>query len=148
MGGPALQPIVAPRTLDIGARGRTIAAPAGIPARREEWAEEKAMPHYMFRASYTKEGMAGVLKEGAASRMEAVRKLAKSAGGSLETAYWAFGSDDFLAIVELPDNSAAAALATKVARSGTASISTTVLLTAEDMDAARGLDVSYRAPGT
>jgi uncharacterized protein with GYD domain len=105
------------------------------------------MPHYMFRASYSKEGLQGVLKEGAASRLEVVRKLAESLGGTLETAYWAFGQDDFIAIMELPDNAAAAAGASTVASSGTASLTTTVLLTAADVDAARGRTATYRKPG-
>lgn len=105
------------------------------------------MPHYMFRASYSREGIQGVMKEGAASRTEVVRKLAESLGGSMEVAYWAFGEDDFITIVELPDNAAAVAAATTVAASGVGGISTTVLLTAEDVDAARGRKATYRAPG-
>jgi uncharacterized protein with GYD domain len=105
------------------------------------------MPHYMFRASYSREGIQGVLKEGAASRVTVVRKLAESLGGSLESAYWAFGEDDFIAIVELPDNAAAAAAATTVAASGVGSVGTTVLLTAAEVDEARSRSVSYRAPG-
>jgi uncharacterized protein with GYD domain len=105
------------------------------------------MPHYMFRASYTREGLAGVLKEGGTARLGAIEKLAQSVGGSCETAYWTFGCDDFVAIMELPDNSSAAALATKVAAAGTASISTTVLLTAAELDEAAGIDVEYRPPG-
>jgi uncharacterized protein with GYD domain len=105
------------------------------------------MPHYMFQASYSREGLQGVLKEGAASRVEVVRKLATSLGGSLETAYWAFGDVDFIAIVELPDNAAAAAAASRVVAAGVGSVKTTVLLTASDVDAARGRTVEYRAPG-
>jgi uncharacterized protein with GYD domain len=105
------------------------------------------MPHYMFQASYSREGIQGVIKEGAASRVGVVRKLAESLGGSLESAYWAFGEDDFIAIVELPDNAAAAAAATTVAASGVGSVSTTVLLTAAEVDEARSRSVSYRAPG-
>lgn len=105
------------------------------------------MPHYMFRASYSKEGIDGVLKEGAASRLGVVRKLAQSLGGSMEVAYWAFGEHDFITIMELPDNAAAVAAATTVAASGVGSISTTVLLTADEVDEARGRRADYRAPG-
>jgi len=110
-------------------------------------AEEEAMPHYMFRASYTREAMQGVMKEGAASRIEVVRKLVESLGGSMEVGYWAFGDEDFITIAELPDNAAAVAAATTVAAAGVGSISTTVLLTAEEVDAARGRKAAYRAPG-
>lgn len=105
------------------------------------------MPHYMFKASYSKEGMEGVLKEGAASRIDAVGKLFESLGGSMVASYWAFGEDDFITIGELPDNAAAAAAATTVAATGVGSISTTVLLTAADIDDARGRSAEYRHPG-
>lgn len=105
------------------------------------------MPHYLFRASYTTEGLRGVLKEGAASRVGTVQTLAQSLGGRMETCYWAFGSDDFIMIAELPDNQAAAAAATTVGASGAASVTTTVLLTADEIDEARGRRGAYRAPG-
>lgn len=105
------------------------------------------MPHYMFRASYSQAGLQGVLKEGAASRTAVVQALCESLGGRLILNYWAFGGDDFVAIVELPDDEAAAAAAMTVAASGVGSISTTVLLTAEQVDAARSRRPTYRAPG-
>jgi uncharacterized protein with GYD domain len=105
------------------------------------------VPHFLFRSRYTREGLQGVLKEGAESRMRVVRDLFSSLGGSLETAYWTFGDDDFIAIGDLPDNAAAAAAASRVAASGVGSISTTVLLTAAEIDEARGRTVTYRAPG-
>jgi uncharacterized protein with GYD domain len=105
------------------------------------------MPHYLIRASYTREGIQGILKEGAAARVEAVRQTAASLGGSVESVYWAFGEDDYLTILELPDNAAAAALASAVAASGIASVRTTVLLTAAEVDEARGRSVAYRPPG-
>jgi uncharacterized protein with GYD domain len=101
----------------------------------------------MFRASYTQQGIQGVLKEGAAARIEVVNKLAESLGGRCIASYWAFGPDDFITIFELPDNAAAAAGATRVAATGTASISTTVLLTAADVDEAIARSVTYRPPG-
>lgn len=105
------------------------------------------MAHYLFRASYSQAGIQGVLKEGAASRTAVVSRLCESLGGRLVANYWAFGSDDFIAIVELPDDEAAAAAAMTVASSGVGSISTTVLLTGEQVDAARARQVTYRAPG-
>ena len=105
------------------------------------------MPHYLFRARYTQQGIQGILEEGAASRVTAVEELVASVGGRVEAAYWAFGDDDYILIAELPGNGAAAALASRVAASGVGGISTTVLLTAADIDEARGLTVNYRAPG-
>jgi uncharacterized protein with GYD domain len=109
--------------------------------------EEDAMAHFLIRASYTPEGLQGVLKEGAASRLDAVQKLASSLGGSVEAAYWAFGEDDFISILELPDNAAAAAAASTVSASGAVKITTVVLLTAADVDEARSRSASYRPPG-
>jgi uncharacterized protein with GYD domain len=106
------------------------------------------MPHYLFRASYTRQGLEGVMKDGGPKRLAAVEALCASLGGRVESAYWAFGDDDFVLIAELPDNAAAAAAAATVGLSGAVSIHTTVLMTAADIDAARGRTASYRAPGT
>jgi uncharacterized protein with GYD domain len=103
--------------------------------------------HYLFRAHYSQAGIQGVLKEGAASRIKAVSDLAASVGGRVETAYWAFGDDDFILIADMPSNAAAAAVATRVSASGAAGVTTTVLLTAAEVDEARGLGVTYRPPG-
>jgi uncharacterized protein with GYD domain len=105
------------------------------------------MPYYMFRASYSQAGLQGLIKEGAASRTAVVSKLCEGAGGRLVANYWAFGSDDFISIVELPDDVSAAAAAMTVGASGVGSITTTVLLTGEQVDAARAIQVPYRAPG-
>jgi uncharacterized protein with GYD domain len=105
------------------------------------------MAHYMFRASYTQSGVQGLIKEGGTARAAVVEKLIASMGGRLETAYWAFGSDDFIGIAELPGNEAAAAVALTVSASGAVSVTTTVLLTAAEVDAAVGRKPEYRAPG-
>jgi uncharacterized protein with GYD domain len=109
--------------------------------------EEGVMGHYLFRSSYTQAGVQGVLNDGAASRIAAVEEAAKSVGGRVETAYWSFGAEDFVLIADLPDNAAAAALSLRVSATGTSAVSTTVLLTAAELDAARGLEVRFRPPG-
>lgn len=105
------------------------------------------MGFYLFRASYTQKGIEGVLKEGGTARSAAVEKLVASIGGRLECAYWAFGADDFIAIAELPDNAAAVRLAATVGATGTVSVTTTVLLTAAEVDEAVSRRADYRAPG-
>jgi len=105
------------------------------------------MPRYMFTASYTVDGLKGIRAEGGSARLTAVEKLFESLGGKVEAAYWSFGHTDFICIAELPDNSAAAAAATSVAAAGVASVQTTVLLSADDIDAAVGRSTEYRAPG-
>jgi uncharacterized protein with GYD domain len=103
--------------------------------------------HYLFRASYTREGLQGLLEEGAASRKQAIEAVFASLGGKLDHMYWTFGDADVVVFGDLPDNAAAAALSTRVTASGAAAVSTTVLLTAADVDRARELQVDYRAPG-
>jgi uncharacterized protein with GYD domain len=105
------------------------------------------MAHYLFSASYTPAGLTGLMKEGASSRIKALQDAAGSLGGKIEAMYWSFGKSDVILIVELPDNVAAAAISTTVAAAGVAHILTTVLLTADEVDKARALHPSYRAPG-
>jgi uncharacterized protein with GYD domain len=105
------------------------------------------MPHYLFRASYSAQGIQGIMKEGPTARVTAIETLAASAGGRLLAAYWAFGDDDFVMILELPDNTAAMAISAHVAASGVVEITTTVLLTAAEAEAAMNRSVSYRVPG-
>lgn len=106
------------------------------------------MGHYLIRASYTQQGIQGVLKEGGTARANYVKGLVESLGGSVEVAYWALGADDFILVAELADNATAAAISTRVSASGAASVSTTPLLTPADIDAAAAINVEYRPPGS
>lgn len=54
-----------------------------------------------------------------------------SVGGRLEAFYFAFGDTDLYLIAEMPDHSAAVAVALTVAQSGKASTDTVVRLTPE-----------------
>jgi uncharacterized protein with GYD domain len=101
----------------------------------------------MLCASYTTEGIKGVLKDGGTSRQDAIGKLLADMGGSLESFYFAFGDDDVYVIAELPDNVSAAAIALAVGSSGAVRVKTCVLLTAEEIDRAAHMKVDYRAPG-
>jgi uncharacterized protein with GYD domain len=105
------------------------------------------MAKYLFHGSYTQAGIQGVLKDGGTGRRRAVDALAESVGGSVESMYWAFGEDDFYVVADLPSHAAAAALTAATAAAGAVTISTVVLLTAEDMDKAITLHPAYRAPG-
>jgi uncharacterized protein with GYD domain len=102
---------------------------------------------YLITGSYTQAGITGVIAEGGSGRREAVRKLAESVGGKLESFYWGFGKDDFHIVVDLPSAEAAAAIGMTVGAAGSATLRTTVLLTAEQVDVAAKLSPSYRAPG-
>ncbi len=68
------------------------------------------MPKYLFNASYTLEGVRGLMKEGGSARKAVVERAIKSLGGSLESMYFAFGDADAVLIADLPDNATAAAV--------------------------------------
>ena len=65
----------------------------------------------------------------------------------MESFYYAFGEHDAYIISELPDDISAAAVGLRVNSTGLVSISTTVLLSPEDIDAASKKSINYRAPG-
>jgi uncharacterized protein with GYD domain len=106
------------------------------------------MPKYLVEASYTREGVAGVLAKGGSSRREAVQHTIEGMGGQLECFYFAFGDRDAFAIVDAPDDEAAAAVVMAVNGSGAVMARTTVLLTPEQIDEAAKRSVDYRPPGS
>ena len=105
------------------------------------------MPKYMVKASHTVDGVKGLLKEGGTSRRATMQKLIQDLGGTLETFYYAFGADDAYIIADMPDPESMAAVSLAVNASGAVQISTTVLMTPEQMDAAARKTVDYRPPG-
>jgi uncharacterized protein with GYD domain len=105
------------------------------------------MPKYLLKLSFTSEGAKGILEEGGSPRRKVAERLATSVGGRLETFYFAFGKDDVYALMELPDDASAAAVSLNIAASGAARVTTTVLVTAEEMDAAVKEHPQYRPPG-
>ncbi|MEE8518351.1 MAG: GYD domain-containing protein [Dehalococcoidia bacterium] len=106
------------------------------------------MPKYLIRASYTTEGIRGLLKEGGTGRRASLEKAMASIGGTLESMYFAFGEDDAVLIVDAPDNaSVAAAVLAAGATGSVANLNTTVLLTPEEMDEATKKSVAYSPPG-
>ncbi len=105
------------------------------------------MPKFLFTGSYTPEGAQGVLAEGGTKRREATERLVASLGGTVESYYFAFGSDDFYLIADLPDHAAAVAGALTASASGAIRTRTTVLITPEEVDAASKLSPAYRRPG-
>ena len=105
------------------------------------------MPKYLVQANYVGEGLKGLLKEGGTSRRAAVEKLFSSVGGKVEAFYYAFGDTDVFVIADVPDNVTAAALSLTVSASGSVTAKVTVLLTAEEIDAAAKKTLAYRPPG-
>ena len=110
---------------------------------------EGQMPHYMVQGGYSAEAWAGLMRS-PEDRTAVVRAAVESVGGKLEALYYTFGSDDFVAFYEVPDNVQAAAAAIAVASSGRyRNFRTTPLLTAQEMvEAMRGSSkVSFRPAG-
>jgi len=105
------------------------------------------MSKYLIKASYTADGVKGLLKEGGTARKKTVEKVIAGLGGKLEVFYYAFGDCDVYAIADLPDAVTAAAIGLAINSSGLVTNSTTVLLTPEDIDKAAKKTVNYRAPG-
>jgi uncharacterized protein with GYD domain len=124
--------------------------PASTPARLdgERSYEEADMPKYLFQASYSPQGIAGIRAEGGSSRRDTVGATAQGLGGTMESFYFAFGDADVFTVVDLPDNEAATAIALTVNASGAVQVKTSVLLTPEEVDAAAKRSVDYRPPGS
>ena len=106
------------------------------------------MSKYLIKASYSPEGMKGVMAKGGSARVDAIEKLVSGVGASMESFYFAFGSDDVYIVIDAPSHEAMAAVAGTVTSTGVlSSYETVVLLTADQIDAAAGLPVDYTPPG-
>jgi uncharacterized protein with GYD domain len=87
-----------------------------------------------------------LLEEGGSKRRVMVEKLAEEMGGKLEVFYYAFGSDDFVIILDLPSNIDMAATAIVAQASGMVKSRVTVLMAPEDVDQAVQRKVDFRPP--
>ena len=105
------------------------------------------MPKYLAHASYTAEGLKGLLKDGGSKRREVVEQLAKGVGGTVEAFYYAFGDDDLFVILDLPDNVSATTISLVVNASGAVNAKVTVLITPEEVDQATKKSLDYIPPG-
>ena len=108
------------------------------------------MPHFLINASYTTQGISGLVKS-PEDRSAVLRTLVESAGGRIESMYYAFGDSDVIVILEMPDNVTMAALSMVVGASGAVTnLKTTVLIPiSEGVEAARkAAGISYRPPGS
>jgi uncharacterized protein with GYD domain len=108
------------------------------------------MPRYMIQGGYAAEAWAGMVQK-PEDRTGVVRAAAESLGGKLESIYFTFGQDDFVVIVEMPDNVSAAAISIAVGATGRyRNLRTIPLITPDEM--VRSLQsagkVNFRAAGT
>jgi uncharacterized protein with GYD domain len=105
------------------------------------------MPKFLIKASYTPDGTRGLLKDGGSKRRAAVQKIIENMGGKLEAFYYAYGEDDAVIIADMPDAGSGIAISLTVNASGAVRLSTTPLITPEEIDAAAKKTVDYKAPG-
>ena len=105
------------------------------------------MPKYLIQASYTAEGIRGLMKDGGSKRRAAAESAVKGVGGKLEAFYFALGETDVYAVADVPDNASAAAISLAVSGSGAVNARTTVLMTPEEMDQATKKTINYAPPG-
>lgn len=101
------------------------------------------MPKYLVKVKYVGDGIKSVLKDGGTGRVEVVKKLAESSGGTLEAMYFAMGDVDAYIIIDGTDSHSAVAASLTASASGAVAVETVPLFTPEEMDGvakkARGL---------
>ena len=106
------------------------------------------MPSYLIQVAYTPDAWAAMIKQ-PQNRLEAVRPVVEKLGGRFEHAWLAFGEYDIIGVVELPDNTNAAAFAMAAAAGGALkAFKTTPLLSVEEgVEAMRkAQEAGYRPP--
>ena len=109
------------------------------------------MAKYAVFFTYTSDAWARMIKN-PGDRTAAVRQLAASVGGSLESAYWMFGAHDGIVIADVPDSVRAAAISVAVGSTGAFKhLETHELFTQEQLGQmlshARDAAQAYQPPG-
>jgi uncharacterized protein with GYD domain len=105
------------------------------------------MAKFLWHGSYSERGAEALVEQGGTKRRAAVEEAVAAMGGMLESMYFAFGDDDFYAIVDLPDNVSGAAVSLATSVAGAVRLKTVVLLTPEDLDEAARRAHEYQGPG-
>jgi uncharacterized protein with GYD domain len=105
------------------------------------------VPRYLLIAGYTQTGVQGLLQGGGSARRTAIEKTVTGLGGQLLALDFAMDGDDVYVYTELPDPTAAAAVALAVRASGAvAAVRVVSLLAPEDVDEATRLRPDYSPP--
>ncbi|HXX45118.1 MAG TPA: GYD domain-containing protein [Candidatus Acidoferrales bacterium] len=105
------------------------------------------MPHFLLQAAYTPEAVQALLRN-PQDRTAALRAPIEKLGGKIHNIFLSFGDYDAVAILEMPDNVAAAAIALAISSGGACkTVKTTPLLTGtEAIEAAKkGAGSGYRS---
>lgn len=89
------------------------------------------MQHYLFLGSYSTEGWRALVKN-PQNRFDAIKPAVDKLGGKIDQGWLAFGEHDIIAILQMPDDVSAAALAIAFSAGGALKTAkTTPLLSAE-----------------
>jgi uncharacterized protein with GYD domain len=106
------------------------------------------MPTYLTAFKQSAETWAK-LAANPSDRRESLGPVIEEMGGKLLGYWYAFGDVDGYALIEAPDDIAAASLLVKVAASGALTVSTTKLLTVDEALQAfrQAANVNYQPPG-
>jgi uncharacterized protein with GYD domain len=90
------------------------------------------MAHYLLQISYVPEAWTALVKE-PQDRSEAVRGPIEKLGGKIDRLWLAFGEDDLIGILDMPDNIAAAAISIAFSAGGACKkVKTTPLMSIQD----------------
>ena len=114
------------------------------------WQSENLMPYYLFRWKYKDPAIQAMI-ETPQDRSAELRKAVEAFHGRMHQFFFAFGEYDGLSIVEFPNNESCAACAAMLTGAGAnTSLQTTVLLTANEGQAAMlrasSVQSGYRPP--
>ncbi len=107
------------------------------------------MAYYLLQGAYTAEGLADLVRN-PEDRRDAVRSVVEQLGGTVHGGWLTFGEYDTVFVLELPDDTRAAASSMAFAAGGALrDVKTTPLLTWEEgIEAMRAAaDTTYRSPG-
>ena len=105
------------------------------------------MAKFLITGTYTTAGAKGLFIEGGSSRKAVIEKALNDLGGKLEAMYFAYGDTDVIVIADVPDVVSGLSLSLAANASGTVKVTTTPLITVEEIDAACQKSVSYRGAG-
>jgi len=94
------------------------------------------MAKYLFQGSYTVEGLRGLLREGGTQQGAAIAQCIHALGGTLEALYFAYGSDDFFLILDMPEQVAATAVTLALNAVGAVQGQMVVLIAPQEIDVA------------
>jgi uncharacterized protein with GYD domain len=90
------------------------------------------MAHYLLQLSYVPETWATLIRN-PQDRAEAVRGPINKLGGKIEQIWLAFGDDDVIGIIEMPNNIAAAAISMAFSAGGACkNVKTTPLMSIQE----------------